>query len=39
LAADATNLDAAAFLACIKSAKAEPLFEAQGLTVLGDGRS
>ncbi len=31
--------DAAAFLAYVKSAKAKPLFEAQGFAVLGDGRS
>jgi len=31
--------DAAAFLAYIKSAKAKPLFEAQGFTVLGPERS
>jgi molybdate transport system substrate-binding protein len=39
LTANATNPDAAAFLAYIKSVKAKPLFEAQGFTVLSDGRS
>jgi molybdate transport system substrate-binding protein len=35
LTANATSPDAAAFLAYITSAKARPLFEAQGFTVLG----
>ena len=39
LTANAAHPDAAAFLAYIKSAKAKPLFEAQGFAVLGDGRS
>ena len=39
LTANATNPDAAAFLAYIKSAKARPLFEAQGFTVLSPGQS
>jgi len=39
LTAAATNTDAEAFLAYIKSAKAKPLFEAQGFTVLSSGRS
>ncbi len=39
LTAIATNPDAAAFLAYIRSDKAKPLFEAQGFTVLGSGRS
>jgi molybdate transport system substrate-binding protein len=39
LTANATHADAAAFLAYVKSAKARPLFEAQGFTVLGLGRS
>lgn len=39
LIANAAHPDAAAFLAYIKSAKAKPLFEAQGFAVLGDGRS
>jgi len=39
LTASANNPDAAAFLDYIKSAKAKPLFEAQGFTVLGAGRS
>lgn len=39
LTANATHADAAAFLTYIKSAKAKPLFEAQGFAVLGDGRS
>ena len=39
LTAGATNTDAEAFLAYIKSAKAKPLFEAQGFTVLSSGRS
>jgi molybdate transport system substrate-binding protein len=39
LTASATHPDAAAFLAYIKSAKAKPLFEAQGFTVLNPGQS
>jgi molybdate transport system substrate-binding protein len=39
LTATAAHADAAAFLAYVKSAKARPLFEAQGFTVLGLGRS
>jgi len=39
LTANATNPDAAAFLAYIKSAKARPLLEAQGFTVLSPGQS
>ena len=39
LTADATHPDAAAFLAYIRSAKAKPLFEAQGFTFLNDVRS
>jgi molybdate transport system substrate-binding protein len=39
LTASASNPDAAAFLAYVKSAKARPLFEAQGFTVLNAGRS
>ena len=39
LTASANNPDAAALLDYIKSAKAKPLFEAQGFTVLGAGRS
>src|SRR5262245_7508083 len=39
LTANATNPDAEAFLAYIKSAKAKPLFEAQGFNVLSPGRS
>jgi molybdate transport system substrate-binding protein len=39
LTASATHPDAAAFLAYIKSDKAKPLFQAQGFTVLGQGRS
>jgi molybdate transport system substrate-binding protein len=39
LTATASNPDAAAFLAYIKSAAAKPLFEAQGFTVIGPGRS
>ena len=37
--ASATNPDAAAFLAYIRSDRAKPLFEGQGFTVLGSGRS
>jgi molybdate transport system substrate-binding protein len=39
LTANASNPDAAAFLDYIKSAKAKPLFEAQGFAVLNSGRS
>ena len=39
LTASATHPDAAAFLAYIRSAKAKPLFEAQGFTVLSPGQS
>jgi molybdate transport system substrate-binding protein len=39
LTASATHPDAAAFLAYIRSEKAKPLFQAQGFTVLGQGRS
>jgi molybdate transport system substrate-binding protein len=39
LTATGNSPDAAAFLEYIKSAKAKPLFEAQGFTVLGAGRS
>ena len=39
LTTNATNPDAAAFLAYIKSGKAKPLFEALGFTVLGAGPS
>jgi molybdate transport system substrate-binding protein len=39
LTAGANHPEAAAFLEYIKSAKAKPLFEAQGFTVLGGGRS
>jgi len=39
LTASTTHRDAEAFLAYIKSAKAKPLFEAQGFTVLNPGRS
>jgi molybdate transport system substrate-binding protein len=39
LTAGTANPDAAAFLAYIKSARARPLFEAQGFTVLGAGPS
>jgi molybdate transport system substrate-binding protein len=39
LTAGATNRDAEAFFAYIKSTKAKPLFEAQGFTVLSNGRS
>jgi molybdate transport system substrate-binding protein len=39
LTANATNPDAAAFLAYVKSGKAKPLLEAQGFTVMSDGRS
>ncbi|HEY7689370.1 MAG TPA: molybdate ABC transporter substrate-binding protein [Dongiaceae bacterium] len=39
LTAGSTHPDAAAFLAYIRSAKARPLFEAQGFTVLSPGQS
>ena len=39
LTASAANPDAAALLAYVKSAKAKPLFEAQGFTVLSPGQS
>ncbi len=39
LTAGATHPDATAFLAYIRSGRARPLFEAQGFTVLGSGRS
>jgi molybdate transport system substrate-binding protein len=39
LTANASHPDAAAFLDYVKSAKARPLFEAQGFTVLNTGRS
>jgi molybdate transport system substrate-binding protein len=39
LTANATHPDATALLAYLRSAKAKPLFEAQGFAVLGDGRS
>ena len=39
LTANGSHPDATAFLDYIKSAKAKPLFEAQGFTVLGQGRS
>jgi molybdate transport system substrate-binding protein len=39
LTSTATNPDAEAFLAYIGSAKAKPLFEAQGFNVLSSGRS
>jgi molybdate transport system substrate-binding protein len=39
LTASASHADAAAFLEYIRSAKAKPLFEAQGFTVLNPGRS
>jgi molybdate transport system substrate-binding protein len=39
LTAKATHPDAAAFLAYIKSAKAKPLFDAQGFTVLNPGQT
>jgi molybdate transport system substrate-binding protein len=39
LTSTATSPDAAAFLAYIKSNKTKPMFEAQGFTVLGSGRS
>jgi molybdate transport system substrate-binding protein len=39
LAAGASHPDAAAFLAYLKSARAKPLFEAQGFTVLSPGQS
>lgn len=39
LTAGATSPEAAAWLAYVKSAKAKPLFEAQGFTVLSPGQS
>ena len=39
LTAHASHPDAAAFLAYVKSAKARPIFEAQGFTVLNPGQS
>jgi molybdate transport system substrate-binding protein len=39
LTANATHPDAASFLAYIRSAKAKPVFEAQGFTVLSPGQS
>jgi molybdate transport system substrate-binding protein len=39
LTANATHPDATVFLAYIRSDKTKPLFEAQGFTVLGSGRS
>ena len=39
LTAEASHPDAMAFLAYIKSAKAKPIFEAQGFTVLSRGQS
>lgn len=39
LTASATNPDAAAFLDYIRSAKARPIFEAQGFTMLSRGQS
>lgn len=39
LTTSADHPDAAAFLAYVKSAKAKPLFEAQGFTVLNPGQS
>jgi molybdate transport system substrate-binding protein len=39
LTASATHADAAAFLAYLKSAKAKPLFEAQGFSVLSPGQT
>ena len=39
LTATANNPNAAVFLDYVRSAKAKPLFEAQGFTVLGSGRS
>ena len=39
LTANASHPDAAAFLAYIKSNSAKPLFEAEGFTVFGPGRS
>ena len=39
LTANASHPDATAFLAYIKSAKAKPIFEAQGFTVLSRGQS
>ncbi len=39
LTANASHPDAAGFLAYVKSAKARPIFEAQGFTVLNPGQS
>ena len=39
LTASASHPDATAFLAYIRSAKAKPVFEAQGFTVLSRGQS
>jgi molybdate transport system substrate-binding protein len=39
ITAGATHPDAEAFLAYVKSAKAKPLFEAEGFSVLDSGRS
>ena len=39
LTAGANHPDAPAFLVYVKSAKAKPLFEAQGFTILGPGQS
>ncbi len=39
LIADSRSADAAAFLEYVTSAKAKPLFEAQGFTFLGRGQS
>ena len=39
LTANASHPDAAAFLTYVKSAKARPIFEAQGFTVLNPGQS
>jgi molybdate transport system substrate-binding protein len=39
MTADATHPDAVAFLAYIRSVRAKPLFQAEGFTVLGAGRS
>jgi molybdate transport system substrate-binding protein len=39
LTAISTDPDAAAFLAYVRSSAAKPLFQAQGFTVLGEGRS
>ena len=39
LTANASHPDAAAFLAYLKSARAKPVFEAQGFTMLSPGQS